>query len=262
MVIKAKSSLTNVILALIALVYSLSLDAANYNAVIHWYERAELNSLVSGIVASIPVKPGDQVKKGATLLALDAQPFLQAIKKAQAKVTGLKAVADEAQREYKRSKQLFDETLLSVHQLELARIASIKARSNYLTALADLALAKNDNKNAIIRAPFDAIVLSRLVSKGSAIVVQSESKPLITVARTDKLLARFYVNLAQSRTIKVGTVGKVLIDGEEFEAKVVYVALEPVNINTLQSDYQVDIQFQPKSMQSMRIGQKVTVILP
>lgn len=250
------------ILILLMLTQSVAAWSARYEAVIDWSERGELSSLVSGVIKNTPVKAGDLVKKGAVLIELDTQPFAEKLKKANAKVARTKVVYDEAKREHGRSRQLFDETLLSIHQLELSRIAFIKAKSDYLSAQADLALAKTDLSNAVIRAPYDALILSRPASLGSAVVVQSETKPLVIIARTDKLVARINVSLAQSRNLKPGMKGKVSIDGVEIDASVNHIAYEPVNPVAAKIEYRVDLEFIPAAIENLRIGQRVIVILP
>ena len=51
-------------LGLLLCLISLPGLAAQWNGVVDWSQRTELGTTVSGVVASLPVKAGERVKKG------------------------------------------------------------------------------------------------------------------------------------------------------------------------------------------------------
>ena len=96
-------------------------------ATLQWGQRAELGTLVSGVVAEVPVRAGQSVNKGALLVTLDDRGFRARVQGAQAAVTRTGVRFEEAKREQERAIELYDRTVLSEHERQLAEIALAEA---------------------------------------------------------------------------------------------------------------------------------------
>jgi len=235
--------------------------AEEYAGKIAWLERTPLTTAVSGIVIKTPVNAGDHVKKGALLLKLNPNTFNSKIDKAKAALKKSKIVSAEARREYGRAKSLFEQTLLSVHQLELVKIAYTKSQSDYKIAKANLQLAKINKQMSSLHAPYDAVVLSRSASVGTAIIVQSVPKTLITIARIDRVVAQIEVDLKTSKKFKIGNKAVVELDNIKHPGVISQISYEPIDTLALPLKYTIKIDFAPKSAYAIRLGQKVNVTI-
>ncbi len=146
-------------------------------------DKIELGTGVSGEVDFINVKVGEQVKQGDLLLALDDTPFKARLKLSSADLGWLKAELEEAEREYARNLELYDDGSLSNVDLELSQIARNRAIAHYNKQLAHQTLAEYDLRQSRIVAPFDGIVLEVRAQRGQRIVVEQQAQTLLVLGR-------------------------------------------------------------------------------
>ena len=97
---------------------------------------------------------------------------------------------DEAVRELERTQELFERTLLSVHDLQLAQIAATGAEADHSSAEAELAEAEIKLEYSRILAPFDARVVSVPAQPGETVVSRLQARPLVVVAPAGRMRAR------------------------------------------------------------------------
>ena len=236
--------------------------AANVDATLQWARRVELSTPVSGVVAKVYVKGGDRVKANQPLVELDQRGFRAAVKGAEADVKRLGESRDEAHRELERSQQLYDRTLLSEHDLQLAKIANTTAEAKYEAARAVLTQARLDLQYSVVRAPFDALVLARPAQLGQTVVTRLQSVPLVTVVESGRMLAHAQVDEAGLAKLQQGQDVTVESAGHRFEGKVVQLGMEPVAGGTGTPRYAVDVVFSYPVGTILRAGQSATVSLP
>jgi multidrug efflux system membrane fusion protein len=140
-----------------------------------------LSSNLAAEVIKSPVAEGDQVKKGALLLQLESGVARARLAQAEAELAYQKLMLEEAQNELQRNEELYDRTLLSDHDLDVARIAHAAAKSSYSRAKADLTAAGRDLALRRVVAPFDAQVVEVFVRAGETINGQFTSVKLIAL---------------------------------------------------------------------------------
>lgn len=115
-----------------------------YPAEVEAGDRSEQAFRVSGELVSLPAKAGLNVKQGDLLAQLDPADF--------------KLRLDEQQARYDLAKVQFDRTDTLVKQQLIPKSDFDKAKSNLLSAQADLKLAKANLSYTELRAPFDGRV--------------------------------------------------------------------------------------------------------
>jgi RND family efflux transporter MFP subunit len=236
--------------------------ALELNGQLEWSRRVELSTSVSGVVERVPVNAGEHVKEGAGLVYLDQRRFKSEVDKAEAEVGRLKRVLAEAKKELGRAKELYDRTLLSNHDLEVARIEHATALANFSAAKAALVDARLKLEYSVVRAPFPAVVLQVGAQKGQTVVSRLEAKPLVTVAESGRMIARVVVPEEQVGTLSEGDEATATVAGRKFTGRVARVGLEPAN-KTRPSGYPVDVLFDYDPAQVvLRAGQKAEVRLP
>lgn len=233
--------------------------AAEYDAVLDWNRKAKLSTPVSGVVAKVNVHPGDRVMEGDVLLQLDNGVIKANVEKAKADVQHYERLYQEAERELERHQELYDRTVLSDHELELAHIAFDKATAQLKTAKAELAKAEFDLRYSEIKAPFNGIVILRQVNEGETIVSSDTPPLLVEVAEADVMIARFQVTGGQLGGFKNGKKATVSVGGRQYAGEVSAVGFEPVSKSG--NKYLINVRFNTKG-KLLRAGRSAKVNIP
>lgn len=141
-----------------------------------------LTTPVSGVVKSVLVKQGQSVKKGQVLVTLDDAVYQARVMEAEGGVERLKADEQEAGRDLKRAKELYDRAVSSTTEYEQAQVRYSHANGLYKEAQARLLIARKHLEYATLRAPFDGTVSKRLAEPG--MVVSAELQPVTLIVLT------------------------------------------------------------------------------
>ena len=206
---------------------------------------------VSGTVAAIYVDYNSQVKKGQLLAELDPSLFQSNVDQSTAKLNNAQAAYSKAmanleykKNNYKRYEHLYAKNYVSRDDVELAR-------SNYLTAQADVAAARADMnasqatlKNNLtnlgyskITSPVDGTVISRAVDVGQTVAASFNTPTLFEVAEDlTKMQIETSVSEADIGKIKVGQEAEYTLDGypnKTFKGNVTQVRLASTTTNNV-----------------------------
>ncbi len=233
------------------------LHALELEGVVEWAGRTSLSIPLAGRVERIEVDAGTTFRSGKSLVALDQRPFREHLARCEAEVRRLEASLTEATRERERAEELYDRTVLSDHELSKARIAYTEIESQHAAAAAARNLARLDLEYSQLKAPFDGWVLNRMVEVGENLVPEQELRPLLIVARADRMAVRANVAIDRALQITPGSSGEVEIEGVRYPATIRSVALESGGDNTL---LPVVAEFNPPEL--IRPGTPATIELP
>ena len=206
---------------------------------------------VSGTVSKIYVDYNSQVKKGQLLAELDPSLFQANVDQSTAKLNNAQAAYAKAQatlaykkNNYQRYEHLYAKNYVSKDDVELAR-------SNYLTAQADVAAARaemnasqatlNNNLTNLgyskITSPVDGTVISRAVDVGQTVAASFNTPTLFEVAQDlTKMQIETSVSEADIGRIKVGQKAEYTLDGyqdRKFEGTVTQVRLASTTTNNV-----------------------------
>jgi RND family efflux transporter MFP subunit len=236
--------------------------ALELKAELDWAKRVEMGTPVKGVVQQIMVQPGQRVAEKEILLKLDQRGFESRVTGLKAQVAHYKAELLEAEREQERAMELYDRTVLSEHELQVAKNNLIAARARYKMELAELVQAELDLEYSSLRAPYDAVVVSRLVEVGQTVVPDLQPAILFVLADAGHMLARGHVAASEISQITIGKKAEVQIDGQAYQGRVINFGLEP-DWETKGSDktYFVILEF-PIPGRPSYVGQSVTIKLP
>jgi multidrug efflux system membrane fusion protein len=144
--------------------------------------QIELGLSASGIVSTVAVTTGQQVKKGQVLLRLDQSAIKANQAAAMANLKQKKLESAEAKREYVRNQDLYDRTQLSQHELQMAEIAWSVAQTELAEAEARLAQCRLQLEYSQLRAPVDGSIRQVMAWPGMAVSNQMQITPLIIMA--------------------------------------------------------------------------------
>ncbi len=224
-----------------------------------WSERTELGSPLSGRVAEVLVAPGDTVEPGQPLLRLDRRALLARREAARARLAAARQRLAEAARERDRIQALFDRTLLSEHELQVARIDHAAAQAAELGARAELAIVEQRLDEAELRAPFEALILSVAARAGQTVVNRLQAAPLVVVARTGRMQALASLPAEQIATLATGQAVRVMVGKQDFEGRILDAGLEPAGSDGL---YLLRVEFDIGPEQGLRAGMAARIGLP
>ena len=206
---------------------------------------------VSGTVAKIYVDYNSQVKKGELLAELDPSLFQSNVDQSEAKVNNAKAAYNKAKAnlEYKRNnyqryEHLYNKNYVSRDDVELARSNYLSAQADVSAALAEMnaqqATLKNNLTNlgySKITSPVDGTVISRAVDVGQTVAASFNTPTLFEVAQDlTKMQIETSVSEADIGKIKVGQTAEYTLDGypnEKFSGAVTQVRLASTTTNNV-----------------------------
>lgn len=247
-------------IAIIGILFSFYLSSVfaqeQLDATVDWAQRVDLTIPVDGIVKEVTVNTGQLVKKGQVLVKLDSRIFRANLRQAKAKVNSLKATYEEVKRELDRAQELYDRTVLSDHDLQVAKNNEIVAKSNLEVAKAAYVKAQVDFEYSSLVAPFDSIILKRNVEVGKAIINRDSYQTLITLASSQNYLAKTTLTSVQSGLVHIGQEVKVVTTDKTYSAKVV--AIE-YGLDKLAGESTLSVMFESQN-KKLHAGSKVKVI--
>jgi HlyD family secretion protein len=165
----------------------------------------QVGTYVSGPIQAIFADFNSRVRKGQVIAKIDPRPFLMKERQAEAKVASARAkvLQDEVDLRYKeltlaRTKELFERTLISEDDLDVARSDYEKAKAQLDLDRAALAEAEAALEEARVNlgytdivSPVDGIVVSRDVDVGQTVAASFQTPVLFLIAED---LTRMQVN--------------------------------------------------------------------
>jgi len=222
------------------------LHAQQYDAVLQWSKRATLGTLTSGVIEKVFVDVGDRVKQGELLLQLDDDVFKKRVSQRQSAVKSAEERYLEAKREKGRAEELYNRTVLSDHDLQVAKNEEISAKAQYEDARVLHDRAKYNLKYSRIFAPFNVLVLERHAEPGQVVSSELQAPVLLVVAESDTMRARLVINESALTTVSMGQAATISVAGNQYDGKIVAIGYEPVkDKNGAATGYPVDVEFAP-----------------
>lgn len=146
--------------------------------------EAVLSAEVTARVVEIPVRVGQRVVEGETLVRLDPDSFLIQRNRMQARLESATAGLDMARLRAERARRLAPEQFVSEDQVLEAETRLRQAQAERNAAQADLAEAELLLSRSDILSPVDGVVSQRSIGVGALAVSGS---PLIELVATDRL---------------------------------------------------------------------------
>ncbi len=185
---------------------------------------------VSGQVSQLLVDFNDQVKKGQLLARIDPTLAMQAVTDAQANVERADAQLLQAQRDYRRNRELGSSGLVATSAIEQTQSSQEVAAATVKSARVALDRARQNLSFTSIYAPIDGVVVERNVDQGQT-VAASLSAPQLFLIANDLTHMQILAQVGESdiARIKEGQPVRFTVQalsGQTFEGKVEQVRLQ------------------------------------
>lgn len=160
-------------------------------------EMVDVGTQVSGTIKEIYVDYNSRVTKGQLVAMLDTDMLQSRIEEAkaslalaQARTTSARASVTDADRTFKRNKELWERDLIARSELDaaetklsLARASLAENNAQVVQAKASLKQAETSLGYARIVSPVDGVVIARKVDVGQTVAASLQTPTLFSIAR-------------------------------------------------------------------------------
>lgn len=163
---------------------------------------ATLSTRMMGFVNTIPIKIGDKVKKGQLLLSVNNADLSAKLAQVNASITEAQAAYNNAEKDYKRFKNLFNDHSASQKELDdmTAHYNMAKARLEAVNQMKNEVQAQFSYAN--IRAPFSGVVSNKFINEGD---MANPGMPLLEVETPGEFQVMAMVPESEISQIKTNT---------------------------------------------------------
>ena len=168
------------------------------------HRKSTLTPKVSSAVTRVHVREGDVVKQNQPLVTLDTRDFILRSQQAEAARDGAKVQLDAAKLDWDRLKSLLAEKAVPQSQFDMIDARYKGAKAGLAAAETAVAMARKALSDSVVRAPFDGLVVKRLVNEGEYASVMPAT-PLVTIEEIDPVDLRIQVPSTDMAQVVVGS---------------------------------------------------------
>jgi membrane fusion protein (multidrug efflux system) len=176
--------------------------------------RTEISARIMAHINEIRVRAGQLVEKGAELIVLDSRDLAAKRSQAEAALVAAQAAESQAEKDYRRYVQMFQEKAVSAAQMDEVSAKVKMARANRELAAQALAEADVMLSYTTIKAPKPGMIVDQLAKEGDT---ARPGEPLLTLYDPKSLRLEVPVMENLAVKLKVGDPVAVYIDAREKE---------------------------------------------
>lgn len=144
--------------------------------------EVEVGTQVSGIIDKLYADYNDQVTAGQLIAEMDKVNLKAELASAQAQLASSKTEFEYQQKNYARSKVLYEKKLISDSDYETATYNYEKAKAAYDQSQAAMVKVRRNLEYATITSPIDGVVIDKAVEEGQTVAAGFETPTLFTIA--------------------------------------------------------------------------------
>lgn len=191
---------------------------------------------ISGIIESILVEEGDQLKSGDLIATIKVVPNEQSLVSARGRVRNAEIALGNAQIEYDRNKKLFDKGVVASQDFLAIELQYNQAKQELENARNDYQIIRvgsaggSATANTNIRATVDGTVLEIPVKEGDQVIEANnfnDGTSIATIADMSKMIFEGQVDEAEVEKLEIGmpiTIKLGAMQSEDFDAKLKFIA--------------------------------------
>lgn len=144
--------------------------------------EVEVGTQVSGIIDKLYADYNDPVTAGQLIAEMDKVNLKAELASAQAQLASSKTEFEYQQKNYARSKVLYEKKLISDSDYETATYNYEKAKAAYDQSQAAMVKVRRNLEYATITSPIDGVVIDKAVEEGQTVAAGFETPTLFTIA--------------------------------------------------------------------------------
>lgn len=176
--------------------------------------QVKISPEVSGEIVALPVKEGQQVKKGDILMKIKPDVYIAQRNQYAAAVMQAKAALDRSEPDFKRVESLFKLGMVSQADFDQARATYETAKAAYQQATASLAQTEESLRKTTVLAPMDGTVSQLNSELGERVLgtQQFQGTEVMTIADLSRMESRVNVSENDVILVHVGDTARVAVD--------------------------------------------------
>lgn len=190
--------------------------------------KASLSSKATGRLEWLGVAEGSVVRQGQLIARIESRDTQAQLEQTQAQVQLAQAELTEAEQGLRRSENLLAQRFISAASHDAAIARHSKAKASVSVAQASLRVAQANLAQTEIRAPFDAVVLTKNANVGDNITPFSSAADtkgaVVSVADMSTLEVEVDVSESNLSKLSIGQPAEIGLDaipGERFPGRIV-----------------------------------------
>ena len=189
---------------------------AQANGVIEPIAIIEVKSKASGVITKMPVETGTRLNPGDLIVQIDTRDVQNQYDQAKASLDAAEAKLSVTESDKKRNEEMFKARVITPQEFEQIAVNYETAKSNVVTARANLDLAKQALEDATVKAPAEGTVIDKTVSEGTVIASANGSvsggTTIIKMADLGVVRIRALFNESDIGNIHPGEPANVTVD--------------------------------------------------
>lgn len=199
---------------------------------------------ISGIVSEVFKEAGEKIRQGEVIAKVKVIPEMGQLSSAESRVNQAKISLEQAQRDYDRTKQLFDTGVMSRDDFEKAGTTLDKAKEEMQNSKDNLEIVQNgiasrnaELSNTQIRSTVTGMILDVPVKVGNSVIMSNtfnDGTTIASVADLSDMIFRGKVDEAEVGKLKEGMPVKLSIGALQdvaLDATLEYIAPKGANEN-------------------------------
>jgi RND family efflux transporter MFP subunit len=174
-----------------------------YTGTTEAHRRSTIAPTIGGMVKKVHVSEGVFVKSGDPIITLNKADILLQKRQAQAAVDAAQANYDLSQMDWERSKALMESGGIAKSQFDMIDAKLKAAKAGLDQAKVALDMARKALADATVRAPYDGLIVKKMVSEGERVNTMPPSA-LAIIEDVDTIDLRIQVPETEMTLFKVG----------------------------------------------------------
>ncbi len=180
-------------------------------------QEAVLSSRLAASVVEVAAVPGRSVRAGTVLVRLETREAEGALEGARAALAAAQSALELARRNRTRYEKLEGRGAAAAVELEHAGQDEVSAAAAVASAEAAVRRAETDREQAALAAPFDSVVVEKMVSPGD---LAAPGRPLVRVASLSGRRVEAAPGEALAASLSEGDPVRVVVGGRTLSARV------------------------------------------
>jgi HlyD family secretion protein len=176
--------------------------------------QVKISPEVSGEIVELPVKEGDQVKRGDLLLKIKPDVYIAQRNQFTAGLLQAKAGLMKSEPDYHRIESLFKKGLASQSEYDQARATYEQNKAYFEQAQASLQQAEENLRKTTVFSPMDGTVSQLNSEKGERVLgtQQFQGTDVMTIADLSRMEARVDVSETDVILVHLGDTARISVD--------------------------------------------------
>jgi len=191
--------------------------------------QVKINAEVSGEIIALPVREGDQVRKGQLLVRIKPDAYQAQYERSLASLRINEANLRKAEAEYRRMSEMYNKQLVSDAEFDISKASYESAKASFDQSQASVRESKETLDKTTIYSPMTGVVSQLLSEIGERVSGSTFTRgtEIMTIADLARMEARVEVGENDVVLVSLGDTAKIDVDSypnQKFIGKVTQIA--------------------------------------